>query len=110
MFIFERIVQCCLAEARSHVCADSRALFCQPCPACAMFAARFCNLFSGGLARSTLLIWNSFSLLLFASYFVLSWTPKLLVAGGCETSALYYSVATPLPISILPTAPFLASR
>ena len=40
------------------------------------------QLFSGGLARSTLLIWSSFFLLMFAFYFVLSWTPKLLVAAG----------------------------
>jgi len=40
------------------------------------------QLFSGSLARSTLLIWISFFLLMFAFYFVLSWTPKLLVAAG----------------------------
>jgi benzoate transport len=40
------------------------------------------QLFSGGLARSTLLIWSSFFLLMFTFYFVLSWTPKLLVAAG----------------------------
>lgn len=40
------------------------------------------QLFSGSLARSTLLIWSSFFLLMFAFYFVLSWTPKLLVAAG----------------------------
>ncbi len=40
------------------------------------------QLFSGSLARSTLLIWSSFFLLMFTFYFVLSWTPKLLVAAG----------------------------
>ena len=40
------------------------------------------QLFAGGLVRSTLLIWISFFLLMFAFYFVLSWTPKLLVAAG----------------------------
>jgi benzoate transport len=40
------------------------------------------RLFTGGLARSTALIWLSFFLLMFNFYFVLSWTPKLLVAAG----------------------------
>jgi benzoate transport len=40
------------------------------------------RLFSGPLARSTVLIWSSFFLLMFTFYFVLSWTPKLLVAAG----------------------------
>ena len=40
------------------------------------------RLFVGGLARSTVLIWLSFFLLMFNFYFVLSWTPKLLVAAG----------------------------
>ncbi|HKB82439.1 MAG TPA: hypothetical protein VKD04_04435 [Burkholderiales bacterium] len=75
-----------------------------------MFAARFCNLFSGGLARSTLLIWNSFSLLLFASYFVLSWTPKLLVAGGWKTSDLYYAFAIPLLIAMRTTVALRDAR
>jgi benzoate transport len=42
-------------------------------------------LFVSGLARSTLLIWASYFLLMFAFYFVLSWTPKLLVAAGLST-------------------------
>jgi MFS family permease len=40
------------------------------------------RLFVGGLARSTILIWLAFFLLMFNFYFVLSWTPKLLVAAG----------------------------
>jgi benzoate transport len=40
------------------------------------------GLFTSALARSTLLIWISFFLLMFTFYFVLSWTPKLLVAAG----------------------------
>jgi len=40
------------------------------------------RLFAGGLARSTILIWLAFFLLMFNFYFVLSWTPKLLVAAG----------------------------
>ena len=43
------------------------------------------QLFIGGLARSTLLIWSSFFLLMFAFYFVLSWTPKLLVQAGLSS-------------------------
>jgi MFS family permease len=43
------------------------------------------HLFIGGLARSTLLIWSSFFLLMFAFYFVLSWTPKLLVQAGLSS-------------------------
>jgi len=39
-------------------------------------------LFDGALARSTVLIWSAFFLLMFSFYFVLSWTPKLLVAAG----------------------------
>lgn len=40
------------------------------------------RLFAGPLARSTVLIWIAFFLLMFSFYFVLSWTPKLLVAAG----------------------------
>jgi MFS family permease len=40
------------------------------------------RLFHGELARSTILIWSSYFLLMFAFYFVLSWTPKLLVTAG----------------------------
>jgi benzoate transport len=40
------------------------------------------RLFSGELLRSTLLIWASFFLLMFSFYFVMSWTPKLLVTAG----------------------------
>jgi MFS family permease len=43
------------------------------------------HLLIGGLARSTLLIWSSFFLLMFAFYFVLSWTPKLLVQAGLSS-------------------------
>ena len=40
------------------------------------------SLFSGTLLRSTLLIWASFFLVMFSFYFVMSWTPRLLVTAG----------------------------
>lgn len=40
------------------------------------------SLFGGRLAMPTLMIWTSFFLVMFSFYFVLSWTPKLLVAAG----------------------------
>ena len=40
------------------------------------------KLFVAGVVRSTLLIWVAFFFLMFAFYFVMSWTPKLLVAAG----------------------------
>ncbi len=40
------------------------------------------GLFAGEALRSTLLIWSSFFLLMFSFYFVMSWTPRLLVAAG----------------------------
>lgn len=40
------------------------------------------GLFVGGMARSTLLLWAAFFLLMFSFYFALSWTPKLLVSAG----------------------------
>jgi benzoate transport len=43
------------------------------------------RLFSGGGARSTLLIWAAFFLVMFGFYFIASWTPKLLVAAGLST-------------------------
>jgi len=45
---------------------------------CSTFAA----LFSKDLLRSTLLVWAGFSLVMFGFYFVMSWTPKLLVSAG----------------------------
>lgn len=42
----------------------------------------FRSLFAGPLALRTLMIWASFFLVMFSFYFVLSWTPKLLVAAG----------------------------
>lgn len=42
-------------------------------------------LFSGEQLRRTLLIWTSFFMLMFSFYFVLSWTPKLLVTAGLST-------------------------
>ena len=39
-------------------------------------------LFKGELARSTILTWSAFFLLMFSFYFALSWTPKLLVSAG----------------------------
>ena len=43
------------------------------------------SLFIGQLGRSTLLIWTSFFMLMLCFYFVLSWTPRLLVAAGMST-------------------------
>jgi benzoate transport len=41
------------------------------------------GLFAGAAAtRATLLLWGAFFLLMFSFYFVMSWTPRLLVAAG----------------------------
>lgn len=40
------------------------------------------GLFADGSARSTLLIWSSFFLLMFSFYFIMSWTPRLLATAG----------------------------
>lgn len=56
-----------------------------PAPAAeTQLAARgaFRGLFAPDVLRSTLLIWASFFLLMLSFYFVLSWTPRLLVAAG----------------------------
>lgn len=42
----------------------------------------FAGLFSKDLLRSTLLVWAGFFLVMFGFYFVMSWTPKLLVTAG----------------------------
>lgn len=42
----------------------------------------FGQLFAGPLRRTTLLLWLLFFLVMFGFYFVMSWTPKLLVAAG----------------------------
>ena len=42
----------------------------------------FAQLFSPKLLRSTLLIWAAFFLVMFGFYFVMSWTPRLLVSAG----------------------------
>ncbi|MBW4793176.1 MFS transporter [Pseudomonas tolaasii] len=42
----------------------------------------FVELFSPELLRSTLLVWVAFFLVMFGFYFVMSWTPRLLVAAG----------------------------
>jgi predicted MFS family arabinose efflux permease len=42
----------------------------------------FAELFSPALLRSTLLIWIAFFLVMFGFYFVMSWTPRLLVSAG----------------------------
>ncbi len=43
------------------------------------------RLFAGPAARSTLLIWSAFFLLMFSFYFITSWTPKLLIGAGLST-------------------------
>ncbi|KAA8731254.1 MFS transporter [Acinetobacter qingfengensis] len=40
------------------------------------------KLFHGNKARQTLLLWFSFFLVMFGFYFVMSWTPKILIAMG----------------------------
>lgn len=40
------------------------------------------RLFGGALARATTLLWVAFFLVMFTFYFVVSWTPKLLVEAG----------------------------
>ncbi|MBT2333057.1 MFS transporter [Variovorax paradoxus] len=51
-------------------------------PAGERAASTVASLFHAGLARSTLLLWAAFFLLMFSFYFALSWTPKLLVSAG----------------------------
>lgn len=43
------------------------------------------QLMTGRTAQRTLLIWTSFFMVMFTFYFVLSWTPKLLVEAGLST-------------------------
>ncbi|MDH1334784.1 MFS transporter [Comamonas thiooxydans] len=45
-------------------------------------ANRVASLLAPGLAASTLLIWAAFFIVMFGFYFVMSWTPKLLVTAG----------------------------
>jgi MFS family permease len=40
------------------------------------------DLLRGGLGRPTALLWSAFFLVMFTFYFVVSWTPKLLVEAG----------------------------
>lgn len=40
------------------------------------------GLLAGSVASSTILIWSSFFLLMFSFYFIMSWTPRLLVTAG----------------------------
>jgi benzoate transport len=44
------------------------------------------RLFAAGAAGPTLLVWGSFFLVMFGFYFIMSWTPKLLVAAGLTTT------------------------
>ena len=48
----------------------------------AVIQSSFRSLFAGPLGLQTMMIWSAFFLEMFAFYFVLSWTPKLLVAAG----------------------------
>ncbi|MBA1273361.1 MFS transporter [Stutzerimonas azotifigens] len=45
-------------------------------------SATFKRLFAPDLLSSTLLLWAAFFLVMFGFYFVMSWTPKLLVSAG----------------------------
>ena len=49
-------------------------------------SAAYLRLFSGDLRRSSVLIALTFFLVMFCFYFVLSWTPKLLVAAGMSAT------------------------
>lgn len=46
----------------------------------------FKSLFEDGKAASTLLLWLSFFMVMFSFYFIMSWTPKLLVESGLSVS------------------------
>ena len=48
--------------------------------------ATFAELFSPALLRSTLLVWIAFFLVMFGFYFVMSWTPRLLVSAGLSNT------------------------
>ncbi|MFI6515744.1 MFS transporter [Spirillospora sp. NPDC050679] len=48
--------------------------------------ARLAQILSPELRRNTLLTWTGFFLVMFAFYFVTSWTPKLLVEAGMSAS------------------------
>jgi MFS family permease len=48
--------------------------------------ATFAELFSPALLRSTLLVWTAFFLVMFGFYFVMSWTPRLLVSAGLSNT------------------------
>lgn len=49
-------------------------------------ANRVTALFADGRAWSTINLWVAFFMVMFSFYFVMSWTPKLLVEGGLSTS------------------------
>lgn len=48
----------------------------------ASFRETLAGLFTKALRRSTVLVWVGFFLVMFGFYFVMSWTPKLLVSAG----------------------------
>ena len=48
----------------------------------AVVTASLNTLFKHGMQRTTLLVWISYFMVMFSFYFVLSWTPKLLVEAG----------------------------
>ena len=45
------------------------------------------TLFAPGKSSSTLYLWLAFFMIMFSFYFIMSWTPKLLVQAGLSTSA-----------------------
>ena len=49
-------------------------------------ASTIAQLFSAQSRATTLLIWAGFFLVMFGFYFVMSWTPRLLVSAGLSTS------------------------
>ena len=45
------------------------------------------DIIKGGLLQPTLLLWTAFFFVMFSFYFVVSWTPKLLVQAGLDVSS-----------------------
>jgi benzoate transport len=60
-------------------------------------AAKASQLFQGGLFWQTLCLWLAFFLVMFGFYFIMSWTPKILIAMGMSAEQ---GVSTGILISI----------
>lgn len=57
-------------------------------------ASRIGDLFSGGRARSSALLWIAVTLGYFSLYFAISWIPRLAVAAGLSFDSAVYAGAT----------------